>query len=58
LRASGNSSSTEHYSLNLVERYSDEIYVVGGNLVAELYAEIIQHVSHFTDRVQKTKMSM
>ena len=35
-----------------------EIHIVSGNLVARLHAEIIQHVGHFTNRVQEPKMSM
>ena len=35
-----------------------EIYIISGNLVTELYVEIVQHVGHFTNGVQKTKMSM
>ena len=35
-----------------------EVHIISGNLIIRLYAEIIQHVSCFTDRVQETKISM
>ena len=35
-----------------------QVHIVSGNLITRLHAEIVQHVSCFTNEIQETKMSM
>ena len=34
-----------------------EVHIISGDLIARFHVEIIQHVGHFTNRVQETKIS-